>query len=273
MGSSEIIYLSSDEETPFERNQRLVQEHHAEEERRRVQSHLTRVLEEVKEGKRHTLRIAARPELSRIPIAIPLAIPLEVIVAYKPGELKFNVISQESQAGSVSPAPIVEAENAPFGAILFQSTITDNSHISAILRKCGINISPNIPVKVPTPSERSCYPPNESKKLRYSAWSQEHLRAGALLPLRPYFMNYLNYVQIAPFQLQPNGYKILSALRSLYHIKGWGVPSPIEMSYLLAPKKTPPRKKSESTVGFFYLAAWPQEKKLFEDAPQQAPQL
>ena len=132
MDSSEIVYLISDEETPFERNQRLVQEHHAEEDRRRVQSHLSRVLNEVKEGKRHTLRIAARPEPSRIPIAIPLAIPLEVTVAYKPGELKFNVMSQESQAGSVSPAPIVEAENAPFREILFQSTIIDNSHISAI---------------------------------------------------------------------------------------------------------------------------------------------
>ena len=69
MDSSEIVYLSSDEETPFERNQRLLQEHHDEEDRRQVQRHLSRVLSEVKEGKRHTLRIAARPELSRIPIA------------------------------------------------------------------------------------------------------------------------------------------------------------------------------------------------------------
>ena len=98
MDSYDVVYLSSDEETPFERNQRLVQEHHAKEERRRVQSHLTRVLEEVKEGKRHTLRIAARPEPSRIPISIPLASSLGVTIAYKPGDLKFNVMSQESQA-------------------------------------------------------------------------------------------------------------------------------------------------------------------------------
>ena len=92
MDSSEIVYLSSDEETPFERNQRLIQEHHAEEDRRQVQRHLSRVLEEVKEGKRHTLCIAARPEPSSIPIAIPLALPVEVTVAYKPGDLKFNII-------------------------------------------------------------------------------------------------------------------------------------------------------------------------------------
>ena len=127
----------------------------------------------------------------------------------------------------MSPAPIVEAESAPFGALLFKTTITDNSHISAILRKCGIKVSPEVVIKVPTPSDRSCHPPKGTKKLRYSAWSQEHLRAGALLPLRQYFKDYPDYVQIAPFQLQPNRYRILSALKSLYHIQNWGEPSPI----------------------------------------------
>ena len=71
MDSSEIVYLSSDEETPFECNQKLIQEHHAEEDRRQVQRHLSRVLQEVKEGKRKILRIAAFPEPSDIPIATP----------------------------------------------------------------------------------------------------------------------------------------------------------------------------------------------------------
>ena len=62
MDTCDIVYLSSDEETPFERNQRLIQEHHTEEDRRQVQSHHSRVLQEVKEGKRKTLRIAALPE-------------------------------------------------------------------------------------------------------------------------------------------------------------------------------------------------------------------
>ena len=93
MDSYDVVCLSSDDESPFDRNQRLLKEYHEKEDRRRVQSHLTRVLDEVKEGKRHTLRIAARPEPSRIPIAIPLALPLEVTIAYKPGELKFNIMS------------------------------------------------------------------------------------------------------------------------------------------------------------------------------------
>ena len=83
MDSFEVVYLSSDDKSPFERNQRLLKEYHEEEDRRRVQNHLSRVLEEVKEGNRHTLRIATRPEPSRIPIAIPLALPIEVTVAYK----------------------------------------------------------------------------------------------------------------------------------------------------------------------------------------------
>ena len=84
MDSYEVVYLSSNEETPFERNQRLVQEHHAEENRRLVQSHLSRVLQEVKEGKRKNLRIAAFPESSNIPVAIPLDPSLSVTVAFKP---------------------------------------------------------------------------------------------------------------------------------------------------------------------------------------------
>ena len=218
MDSYDVVYLSSDEETPFERNQRLIQEHHSEEDLRLVQSHLSRVLQVVKEGKHRRLRIAALPEPSSIPIAVPLASSLEVSIAFKPCDLKFNIMSQESQAGSASPAPVVEAENAPFGAVLFQSTITDNLHISAILRKCGLKVSPEITVKVPTPDDRSCFPPKGHKKLKYSAWSQEHMRARALLPIKKYFKDYLDYVQIAPFQLQPNGYRILSALKSLYHI-------------------------------------------------------
>ena len=143
-------------------------------------------------------------------------------------------MSQGSQTGSLSPTPVVGTEEAPFGALLYQSSITDISQISAILRKHGLKISSDLPVKVPSPSDRSCFPPKGSKNWKYSAWSQEHLRAGALLPLRPYFKNYLDYVHIAPFQLQPNGYRILSALKSLYHIYDWGEPSPLEISYLLA---------------------------------------
>ena len=50
MDPSAVIYLS-DDESPFDRNQRLIKEYHEEEDCRRVQNHLSRVLEEVIEGK------------------------------------------------------------------------------------------------------------------------------------------------------------------------------------------------------------------------------
>ena len=74
-------------------------------------------------------------------------------------------------------------------------------------------------------------------------------------------------MQIAPFQLQPNGYRMLTALKSLYYLQHWGEPSPSEINYFLALKKTPPR--TEGGVGFYYLASWAQEKRLFEDMPNR----
>ena len=207
MDPSDVICLS-DDESPFDRNQRLIKEHHEEEDRRRVQDHLSWVLEEVIEGKRKTIRIAARPEFLNIPIATPLDPSLEVTVPFEPGEPKFNIMSQESNTGSVSPAPLVEAKGVPFGALLYQSTITNLNQISAILKKHGLKVSSDIPVREPPSFEHSCHAPRGTGKLQYAAWSQEHLRTGVILPLRPYFKDYLNHMQIAPFQFQPNGYRI-----------------------------------------------------------------
>ena len=269
MDSPDIVYLSSDDESPFDRNQRILREYHEEEDRRQVQNHLTRVLDEVKEGKRKTLRIAALPEPSNIPLAVPVDPSLTVSIAYKPGELKFNLMSQDNQTSANSPAHTIEAEDAAFGAMKFQSSITDISQISAILKKHGLKVGADIVVRVPAPHERSCNAPRGTAQLQYSAWSQEHLRTGALLPLRPYFKNYLDYVGIAPFQLNTNDYRLLSALKSLYHVMEWGEPTPVEISYLLALKKTPPRKGSDSTLGFYYLASWTRENHLFEDVPNK----
>ena len=213
MTSPEVVYLSSDDESVFDRNQRLLREHHEREDRHHIQSHLSRVLEEVKEGKLKFLRTAAVLESSSITVAIPLDRSLTVTVAYESGDLKFNIMSQESQTRSLSPVPVVRAQPLPFEALPDRSTITHIGQISAILGMHGLEISSEIPVPALLSNERSCHAPNGSDKLRYAAWSQEHLKAGALLPLRPYFRNYLNYIKIAPFQLQTNGYRILSALK------------------------------------------------------------
>lgn len=136
-------------------------------------------------------------------------------------------MSQQSQTGSQSPLPVVEAKSVPFKALLYKSTITDITQISTLLKRHGLKISADIPVRVPALSECSCHPLKGNKKLKYAARSQEHLKTGALLPLKSYFRDYLNFIQISPFQLQTNGYRFLSALKSLYHIQHWGEPSPI----------------------------------------------
>ena len=96
MDPSYVYYLSSDDDSAFERNQRLIREHHEQEDSQQIQDHLTRVLNEVKEGKRNFLRTAAIPELSSIPREIPLDQSLTVSVAYELSDFTFSIISQES---------------------------------------------------------------------------------------------------------------------------------------------------------------------------------
>lgn len=115
-------------------------------------------------------------------------------------------MSQGSQTRSLSPLPVVRADNLPFKALHYKSIVTYIGQIFAILGKHGLEISLEIPVRAPLTHEGSCHTSNGSEKLRYAAWSQEHLKAGALLPLWPYFRNYVDYVKIALFQLQTNGF-------------------------------------------------------------------
>ena len=96
MKSPDVICLSSDDETIFERNQRLIEEHRVREDHRITQDHFSHVLEEIEEGKRKFLHIATHPEPSDIPREIPLDPSLSVTVAFEPTDLKFNIVSQES---------------------------------------------------------------------------------------------------------------------------------------------------------------------------------
>ena len=177
----------------FYHNQRLIKEHREREDRQNVQEHLSRVLEEVKEGKRKFFNVAAHPEFSAIPREIPLDKSLAVTVAYKPKDLHFNIMSQESQTGSMSAPTIVRAKVLPYEALQYTSTITKIDQISAILKKHGLKIYADLALRVPHSDERSCHAPKGSDKLQLAAWSQEHLRTGVLLPLRPYFRNFLYY--------------------------------------------------------------------------------
>ena len=131
----------------FYRNQRLIQEHRIREEQQNTRDHFSRVLDEVKEGKRKFLRVSTLPEASCIPRAIPLNPCLSVSLAFQPSDLKFNIMSEHSETGSKSSAPVVvESRALPYKALQYKSTITNIDQISAILSKHGLKISPNLVV-------------------------------------------------------------------------------------------------------------------------------
>ena len=168
MDQSEVYYISSDDEPVFERNQRLIREHHEQEDCRQVQDHLTCVLDKVKEGKRKFLRTAAFLESSSIIRAIPINPSLTVTVAYEPGDLAFNIMSLENQTGSLSPIFVVRAQHLPFEALKYTSTVTKIDHISALLKKHGLKMSSNLAVRAPLPNDHSCHAPKGTSRLLYA---------------------------------------------------------------------------------------------------------
>ena len=98
------------------------------------------------------------------------------------------------------------------------------------------------------------------------AFSHLIMRAGARLPLRQYFLDILEYFGIAPLQLAPNGYSLLSALYIVYSQLRFPPPTPIEVNYMYTLKKIP-----GGGAGFYYLSAWSSRKMaLIENIPSNA---
>lgn len=135
MDPSHVNYLCSDDESIFDRNQRLLREYYKHEDRRHIQDNLSCVLDEKKEGKRKFLCIAAFPNPCNLSRAVPLDNSLTVTVA------------------------VVRARNLLYEALQYNSTITHIGQISVLLAKHGLEISPEIPVRVPRVDERSCHAP------------------------------------------------------------------------------------------------------------------
>lgn len=126
MTSREVIYCSSDDDEPvFVRNQRLIREHRIREEQQDINDYFSRVTNEVIEGKRKFLRVAAFPKTCVIPRDVLLDPSLLVSIAYSPSELKFKIISNHSETGSRSPSHIVESKAVAFEAEQYQSSITN----------------------------------------------------------------------------------------------------------------------------------------------------
>ncbi|XP_062096704.1 uncharacterized protein LOC133802419 [Humulus lupulus] len=82
----------------------------------------------------------------------------------------------------------------------------------------------------------------------YSAWSRFHIEAGDTLPLHSFFQGLANYFGVAPFQITPNGYRMLAALYILYKLKKWPEPTPHEVNFLFDVKFNP----NQEGTGFFH---------------------
>ena len=248
-------------ESIFARNQRRIKEYEIAREQEDIRAHYRRQIDEVIEKKRRVLREAIYPEPNPGPRPVPLDPALKVTVAYHPGELQFSLMAEPSSS---------QPRREMFEAEFYQSSVTTSDQITDILAIHGLSSLDTLKCRAPTRHERSCFAPGgRDSSVKYAAWSQEHLKAGALLPLKSFFRDFTDFVGLAPFQLNTNSYRVLSALRSLFHELGWIGPSPQEILYLFCLKSNPSRARGGD--GFYYLSSYPKETKIFEDLPNHPP--
>ena len=133
-------------------------------------------------------------------------------------------------AASSSPIPhfgpavekeVAVAPDAVFEAESVVSKVVDQARINKIFLAHNIPlVKASVVARPAAEGERSCSPLDES----FAAWSGEHFKAGAFLPLDQYFADFLNYVGLAPFQLPPNSYRLLAGLRYLFQKHEWRSP-------------------------------------------------
>ena len=167
-----------------------------------------------------------------------------------------------------SPIPIfgptVEQElevgpDAFFEAERIVSKITDQGKVNKIFLSHNIEIGRGTLIaRPPLEGERSCAPLDEE----YAAWSDEHFKAGAFLPLDQYFADFLNYVKLAPFQLPPNSYRLLSGFRYLFLKQEWEVPTLADILYFFCLKASPVQWGRGDV--FYYLTYFPNTAAVIE---------
>ena len=112
---------------------------------------------------------------------------------------KGKAVISDSPIPSFGPAVEQELEVAPdafFEAERIVSNITDQVKINKIFLSHNIALGKaSVVARPPAEGERSCAPLDEA----FAAWSDEHFKAGAFLPLDQYFTDFLNFVRLAPF--------------------------------------------------------------------------
>uniref|UniRef100_A0A803PTB8 Uncharacterized protein n=1 Tax=Cannabis sativa TaxID=3483 RepID=A0A803PTB8_CANSA len=116
-------------------------------------------------------------------------------------------------------------------------TLTYAYHLEKIVTVVGIKPSSS---RVYHHLSRDEETPNRNYN-GFGAWSETHLMSGAMLPLQDYFIDFLVFVRLLPYQLIPQAYRLLSGLFIFYAARGWAAPNPDEILYfyelLFVPKK------------------------------------
>ena len=154
---------------------------------------------------------------------------------------------------------VVVAPDAFFEAERIVSKITDQARINKLFITHNIPLGKASVIARPAAEgERSCTPLDEL----FAAWSGEHFKAGAFLPLDQYFADFLNYVGLAPFQLPPNSYRLLAGLRYLFQKHEWEVPTPADILYFFCLKASPDQRGRGD--GFYYLTRFPNTAAVIE---------
>ena len=96
----------------------------------------------------------------------------------------------------------------------------------------------NIPNEVLLVVPGKCDVPSRPPK-GYVTMHLESFRLGARLPLQRYFAKILGGMHLAPGQLHPNGWRVLSAMFVLWERCGLGEPSLVEVKHLYQLRSSP----------------------------------
>ena len=96
----------------------------------------------------------------------------------------------------------------------------------------------NIPKDVLLAIPGKCDVPSRPPK-GYVTLHLESFKLGARLPLQPYFARILGGMHLAPGQLHPKGWRVLSALFVLWERCGLGEPSLVEVKHLYQLRSSP----------------------------------
>ena len=138
--------------------------------------------------------------------------------------------------GTVVEKEVLVDPNVFFEVKHIISKITTQVKVNKILLSHNIKMGASGLLARPAfEEEQSCVPFQDD----YVAWSDEHLKAGAFLPLDQYFVDFLNYVKLAPFQLPPNSYRLLVGLKYLFLRHEWEVPTPADILHFFCLKASP----------------------------------